>query len=347
MIRRGTASRRHLFSALSRAGLGLALVLGVFAVIPVPAAQATGNSDPGGNNGTVKIVEEGDFDSIPNNHPHVGCAFTVEWYGFDEGSNIISTVTFEMQAPTQGVGLTVDGPPTVFVGGDNASGAGTPSGLDGRQKYTLSFAGPPHPIQGFHLKLTIETPGSQGNDKKYKVFWVEGCEPPNPSILMTKSVADSNDADAVGSLGELLTYSFSVTNTAHVSTSTPDANTADNSDSATFQVTSGSRGLRVASVATVSNSSGRTQVMIPVTSARTRGATTKLIAIQRVKGTRLRSGSLLARSATKLHAGKHTVRLTARHAAAHALRQGAIRKARLVIVTRDGHRTVWIVKIRA
>lgn len=216
MIRRGAASRRQLFSSLSRAGLGLALVLGVFAVLPVPAAQATRGGDPGGNNGTVKIVEDGDFDSIPNNDPHVGCTFTVEWYGFDKGDHIISTVTFKMQAPTQDVGLTVDGPSTVFVGGDSASGAGTPSGLDGRQRYTLSFDGPPHPIQGYHLKLTISTPGSQGNDKKYKVFWVEGCEPPNPSIMMTKSVADSNDADNVGSLGELLTYSFTVTNTGNV-----------------------------------------------------------------------------------------------------------------------------------
>ena len=54
-----------------------------------------GANDPGGNNGTVKIVEDGDFDAPPNNDPHVGCTFTVEWYGFDQGADIVSKVTFE------------------------------------------------------------------------------------------------------------------------------------------------------------------------------------------------------------------------------------------------------------
>jgi len=175
-------------------------------------------SDPAGNNGTVKIVEDGDIDA-PNNNPHVGCTFTVEWYGFDKGDNIISKVTFEMQSPTGSVGLTVNGPPTVFVGGDAATGAGTPTGLDGRQPYTLSFDGPPHPNQGYHLKLTVETPGSKGSDKKSKVFWVEGCDPvqpPTPGISLEKSVTDSSDADSVGSLGETLTYAFAVTNTGNL-----------------------------------------------------------------------------------------------------------------------------------
>ena len=176
-----------------------------------------GGNDPAGNNGTVKIVEDGDFDAPPNNDPHVGCTFTVEWYGFDKGDDIISEVTFEMQAPTQSVGLTVTGPPTVFVGGDAASGAGTPTGLDGRQAYTLAFDGPPHPTQGYHVKLTIETPGSQGSDKKHKVFWVQKCTPPQQpaDIFLDKQVLDAN-ADGVGTLGELLTYSFHVTNTGTV-----------------------------------------------------------------------------------------------------------------------------------
>src|SRR6478735_125840 len=97
------------------------------------------SSDPAGNNGTVKIAPLGDFDGIPNNTPHVGCTFLVEWYGFDQGADIISTVSFAEQAPTTGVGMTVSGPSQVFVGGDPASGAGTATGLDGRQQYTLSF----------------------------------------------------------------------------------------------------------------------------------------------------------------------------------------------------------------
>ncbi|MEP9364125.1 hypothetical protein ABLE68_14245 [Nocardioides sp. CN2-186] len=40
--------------------------------------------------------------------------------------------------------------------------------------------------------------------------------PAVPAVALTKTVADSNDADALGSLGETLTYSFSVTNSGNV-----------------------------------------------------------------------------------------------------------------------------------
>ncbi len=133
--------------------------------------------DPGGNNGTVKIAPLGEMDGIPNNSPHPGCTFQVEWYGFDEGDDIVSTVGFAMHSPTKDVGLSVAGDTSVFVGGDPASGAGTDTGLDGTEVYTLSFDGEPHPKQGYHVKLTVHTPRSNGNDSKTKVFWVEPCEP--------------------------------------------------------------------------------------------------------------------------------------------------------------------------
>ena len=133
--------------------------------------------DPGGNNGTVKIAPLGEMDGIPNNSPHPGCTFQVEWYGFDEGDDIVSTVGFAMHSPTKDVGLSVAGDTSVFVGGDPASGAGTDTGLDGTEVYTLSFDGEPHPKQGYHVKLTVHTPRSNGNDSKTKVFWVEPCQP--------------------------------------------------------------------------------------------------------------------------------------------------------------------------
>ena len=132
--------------------------------------------DPAGNNGTVKIAPYGEIDRIPNNTPHPGCTFQVEWYGFDEGDDVVSQVAFAMHAPTTDVGLSVDGPAEVFVGGDSATGAGTETGLDGRETYTLSFDGEPHPKQGYHVKLTVATPHSKGNDTKTKVFWVEECD---------------------------------------------------------------------------------------------------------------------------------------------------------------------------
>jgi hypothetical protein len=132
--------------------------------------------DPGGNNGTVKIAPLGEMDGIPNNSPHPGCTFQVEWYGFDEGDDIVSTVGFAMHSPTKDVGLSVAGDTSVFVGGDPATGAGTDTGLDGTEVYTLSFDGEPHPKQGYHVKLTVHTPRSNGNDSKTKVFWVEPCQ---------------------------------------------------------------------------------------------------------------------------------------------------------------------------
>ena len=132
--------------------------------------------DPPGNNGTVKITPSGESDGTPDNNPHPGCTFQVEWYGFDEGPDIKSTVEFAMQAPTSDVGLSWAPEAEVFVGGDPATGAGTETGLDGRQEYTLSFDGEPHPQQGYHVKLTVHTPYSKGSDTKHKVFWVEGCE---------------------------------------------------------------------------------------------------------------------------------------------------------------------------
>jgi hypothetical protein len=149
--------------------------------------------DPAGNNGTVKVTPHGEVDGIPQNTPHVGCVFDIEWYGFDEGDDIISQVTFEAWAPTR-VPMTVDGPSEVLVGEDPASGAGTDSGFDGEATYRLSFDGEPHPQQGYHVKLTINTPGSQGADVKHKVFWVQACETPDtPDTPETPETPDTPD----------------------------------------------------------------------------------------------------------------------------------------------------------
>lgn len=136
--------------------------------------HAPGNppGNPPGNNGTVKIAGPGDEIGHPSNNPHPGCTFLVEWFGFDEGADVASTVTFASQAPTSDVVLGGTAPAQVFVGGDPAGGG---TDLDGRQAYTLTFQGEPHPKQGYHVKLTVATPHSLGNDTKSKVFWVEPC----------------------------------------------------------------------------------------------------------------------------------------------------------------------------
>ncbi len=138
-----------------------------------------GAVNPPGNNGTIKIDAEA-FDDAPNNEPHVGCEFQVDFYGYDEG-DLFADVTFEAHPPTGPVQTLLTD--TVFIGEDDNGGGGSEAGLDASETYTLSFDGiEPHPNQGFHVKLTLNADGSQGADVKHKVFWVTGCDVPPPPV---------------------------------------------------------------------------------------------------------------------------------------------------------------------
>ena len=144
-------------------------LIGMALLLPGVAFAAP---NPPGNNGTVKI-DARPFDAAPDNEPHVGCTFQVDFYGYDQG-DLDALVTFEAHPPTgdRQVLLT----DTVFIGEDDNTGGGSEAGLDARQTYRLDFAGvTPHPEQGFHVKLTVNAEGSQGADTKHKVFWVTGC----------------------------------------------------------------------------------------------------------------------------------------------------------------------------
>jgi hypothetical protein len=161
---------------------------GVLVAVAVPLAIMFGTTanavNPPGNNGTIKIDGE-DFDNAPNNEPHVGCTFQVDFYGFDEG-DLQADVTFESHPPTGPVVVLLQD--TVDIGEDDNSGGGSEAGLDASETYTLDFTGiQPHPQQGFHVKLTVNAEGSQGADTKHKVFWVEGCVTPTPTPTPTPS----------------------------------------------------------------------------------------------------------------------------------------------------------------
>jgi cell division septation protein DedD len=175
-------SRRRAVTALVAAALGAGLVWVLTGALPGAGA----GPNPPGNNGTVKIDGVA-FDDHPDNEPHVGCVFQVDWYGFDEGE-LFSDVTFEVHPPTGSpeVILTDE----VFIGDDDNSGGGSEAGLDASETYDLSAllqgVFEPHPNQGWHIKLTINSDGSQGADVKHKVFWVSGCEtPPTTSTTST------------------------------------------------------------------------------------------------------------------------------------------------------------------
>lgn len=156
---------------------GIAIAaLGVMALL-APGIGATKAGDPVGANGTVKLDRQ-EFDTHPNNQPHVGCIFQVDFYGFDAG-NYTANVNFTVQPPTGKFVSILNDP--VFIGED-AAGGGTD--LDAEATYDLTdlLSGfTPHPQQGYHVKLTVTAPQVGGKiATKHKVFWVQGCDTPPP-----------------------------------------------------------------------------------------------------------------------------------------------------------------------
>ena len=158
------------------------------------SGPASAGPNPPGNNGTVKI-DDIPFDDHPNNEPHVGCTFQVDFYGFDEG-DLDAEVTFEAHPPTGPVQVLLTD--TVFIGEDDNAGGGSQAGLDASATYTLDFTGiEPHSNQGFHVKLTVNAEGSQGADTKYKVFWVTGC--PSGTTTSTQPPSSSSSTSSSSS----------------------------------------------------------------------------------------------------------------------------------------------------
>jgi hypothetical protein len=152
----------------SRSILAILLATAAAFALPWSTAQA---ADPPGNNGTVKI-DDRPFDEHPDNEPHVGCLFQVDFYGFDEG-DYNAKVTFTIMPPSGRDAVLLRD--IVFIGEDPAGGG---TDLDAQRTYNLGpalSAYKKHPKQGYHVKLTVNAPGSIGADTKYKVFWVQKC----------------------------------------------------------------------------------------------------------------------------------------------------------------------------
>jgi hypothetical protein len=211
--------------------LGPVMVMCLAAMLTLLTGLAWAGPNPPGNNGTIKI-DDTPFDDHPNNEPHVGCVFQVDFYGYDQG-DLDATVTFEAHPPTLRDGddqvLLTD---TVFIGEDDNSGGGSEAGLDASETYTLDLIGiEPHANQGVHVKLTIHAEGSQGADVKHKVFWVTGCGPgpttttkPGETTTTTKPGETTTTKPGGSSTSGVTSSSGETTTTAAVggsSTTTP------------------------------------------------------------------------------------------------------------------------------
>jgi hypothetical protein len=190
-------------------------------IVSLVALVAPVSADPPGNNGTVKI-DGVPFDDHPNNEPHPGCVFQVDFYGYDAGA-LFASVTFEHWNPTgDGHGDVLLHEEGIWIGEDDHSGGGSEAGLDASRTYDLSaqLAGmEPHPQQGFHIKLTVHADGSQGADVKHKVFWVEclgnggGGGEQGQVLLQKVDQTGAGKAGAVFTLTGVTDASFSATAT--------------------------------------------------------------------------------------------------------------------------------------
>jgi hypothetical protein len=114
-------------------------------------------------------VNGGDLDG-PGNDAHVGCAFRIEFRGFDQG-DLLGTARVELVPPSGRSGLVEQ---AVGIGEDPAGGA---NDLDALMDVDLfdpiaATGAVAHPGQGFHVKLTVSADGSIGADTKHKTFWV-------------------------------------------------------------------------------------------------------------------------------------------------------------------------------
>ncbi len=168
-----------------------------------PAGAADG--DPAGNNGTIKI-DGVTFDDAPDNEPHPGCSFQVDFYGFDEGAILNATVVFAVHNPTGGDDVLDVDNDVVFIGEDGNDGGGSEAGLDASERYdlypALTEGGYEPGPRGYHIKLTVHADGSIGADTKHKVFWVTDCEAPvvPPVDDDDEIVEDKDDTAVVGSV---------------------------------------------------------------------------------------------------------------------------------------------------
>lgn len=157
----------------------------------------------GPQRGTVKVEGE-DIDDLPNNKPHEGCVFTIEWRGFAGSSLVTGTLT--LVNPTAGgsksASTNLDGDP---AGGGNDLDATVVLDL-------LDIPGienvEPHMISGkpsLHVRLDATTPTGE----KHKVFWAINCppEPPPPPdkgaiTIIKDAIPDSpQEFDFDGDLG--------------------------------------------------------------------------------------------------------------------------------------------------
>jgi hypothetical protein len=131
-----------------------------------------GTQGGGGGSGIVKL-DRRPFDQAPNNEPHVGCTFQMDFYNYPEG--VTAKYAFTLWPPTGHVELMSGG---IQLENDPAGGG---LDLDGEETVQLGPAlvasgAEPHQHNGWHVKVVVNARHTSGPDQKQKVFWVRECQ---------------------------------------------------------------------------------------------------------------------------------------------------------------------------
>lgn len=139
------------------------------------AAVADPGGDPAGNNGTIKIQPYGGAPGHAN-HPHPGCDFRLQLWGFDDDQS--GTITFAGQAPTADAVTKQPLSGSQLLSDDAARGGQDDDAYFDVQGADLGLTGTPAK-QGYHVKVRVNADDAPGGAKT-KVFWLS-CPAPAPA----------------------------------------------------------------------------------------------------------------------------------------------------------------------
>jgi hypothetical protein len=183
-------------SGVITAILGLALTAFGAVALSQPAAAT---DQPPGANGSVKI-DENPVDSDPSNEPHVGCGFTVQFFGFDEDTNTADVTFYGWEPSGDGSAVTpVEGRSSfTFEGGNSPSNTATHT-----ESYELDTEGlVPNDKGEVHIKVDVKVTDTGGkvDFHKFKVFWTGSCdEQPTETPTPTPTVSETPTETPTGS----------------------------------------------------------------------------------------------------------------------------------------------------
>lgn len=171
----------------------LGLALSVFGALAIAQpASATGGDQPPGADGSVKI-DENPVDDDPSNEPHVECGFSLQFFGFDDGTNHADVKFYAWP----GTGDKTEVTPQLGASSFDFEG-GRPAGntLNHTEDYELDTSGiTPNDKGEVHIKVDVTVTDAGGKElfHKYKVFWVKACttdtptETPTPTPTVTET----------------------------------------------------------------------------------------------------------------------------------------------------------------